>query len=139
MVYAWRVGTDGVSEGRLCYRAERNEACTGGSAGGDEITNPGTDRAVGEKPGYQSNLETAWDAGLRWAYDRLRQEVIPPKQRYLISTYSSMPYLEPSRPRPDSFTPPKGATSVEMMPVLMPTMPYSRVSATRQTRAMSRP
>ncbi len=31
-----------------------------------------------------------------------------------------MPYFEPSRPRPDSFTPPKGATSVEMSPALMP-------------------
>ena len=37
---------------------------------------------------------------------------------------------------PDSFMPPNGATSVEMMPVLMPTMPYSRPSATRQTRPM---
>src|SRR4026207_1532288 len=34
-----------------------------------------------------------------------------------------MPYFEPSRPIPDSLTPPNGATSVEMMPVLMPTMP----------------
>ena len=45
-----------------------------------------------------------------------------------------MPYFDPSRPMPDSFTPPNGATSVEMMPVLMPTMPYSSASATRQTR-----
>ena len=37
-----------------------------------------------------------------------------------------MPYLEPSRPMPDSLTPPNGATSVEMMPVLIPTMPYSK-------------
>ena len=29
-----------------------------------------------------------------------------------------MPYFEPSRPRPDSLTPPNGATSVEMMPVV---------------------
>ena len=36
-----------------------------------------------------------------------------------------MPYFEPSRPMPDSFTPPNGATSVEMMPTLMPTMPDS--------------
>jgi hypothetical protein len=33
-----------------------------------------------------------------------------------------------------SFMPPKGAISVEMMPALMPTMPYSSVSATRQMR-----
>ena len=45
-----------------------------------------------------------------------------------------MPYLEPSRPRPEDFMPPKGATSVEMIPVLMPTMPYSSASPTRHTR-----
>src|SRR5262249_14895326 len=64
---------------------------------------------------------------------------LPPKQRYLISEDSSIPHLSPSRPRPDSCTPPNGATSVEMMPVLMPTMPYSRASATRQTRDRSFP
>src|ERR1051325_8398291 len=62
----------------------------------------------------------------------------PPMARYLISRKSSMPYLEPSRPMPDSFMPPKGATSVEMSPSLMPTMPYSSASATRQTRPRSR-
>jgi hypothetical protein len=31
-----------------------------------------------------------------------------------------------------------GTISVEMMPSLMPTMPYSRASATRQMRPMSR-
>jgi hypothetical protein len=36
---------------------------------------------------------------------------MPPKHMYLISRNSSIPYLDPSRPRPDSFTPPKGATS----------------------------
>ena len=29
-----------------------------------------------------------------------------------------MPYFEPSRPMPHSFMPPKGAISVEMMPVV---------------------
>src|SRR5581483_10202774 len=62
----------------------------------------------------------------------------PPSARYLISRKSSMPYLEPSRPMPDSFMPPNGATSVEMMPSLIPRMPYSRASATRMMRAMSR-
>ena len=57
---------------------------------------------------------------------------------YLISTNSSAPWREPSRPRPDSFTPPNGASSVEMAPELMPTMPYSSASATRQTRPRSR-
>ena len=37
-------------------------------------------------------------------------------QRYLISSHSSIPYFEPSRPMPDSLTPPNGATSVEMKP-----------------------
>src|SRR5689334_4057461 len=63
---------------------------------------------------------------------------IPPMQRYFTSRNSSMPYLEPSRPMPDSFMPPNGATSVEMMPTLMPMMPASMPSATRQTRPMSR-
>ena len=58
-----------------------------------------------------------------------REVQIPPMHRYLISRKSSMPYFEPSRPMPDSFMPPNGATSVEMMPVLMPTMPSSSCSA----------
>ncbi len=49
-----------------------------------------------------------------------------------------MPYLEPSRPRPEDFTPPKGATSVEIIPVLTPTIPDSNASATRNTRPRSR-
>ena len=45
-----------------------------------------------------------------------------------------MPYFEPSRPTPDCLTPPNGATSFEMIPVLTPTMPYSSDSAIRNTR-----
>ncbi len=63
---------------------------------------------------------------------------MPPKHTYLISRNSSIPYFEPSRPIPDSLTPPKGATSVEMMPVLTPTIPLSSASATRHTRPRSR-
>jgi hypothetical protein len=37
-----------------------------------------------------------------------------------------------TRPRPDCFTPPNGATSVDTVPVLMPTIPLSMASATRQ-------
>jgi len=37
-------------------------------------------------------------------------------------------------PMPLSFMPPNGAISVEVMPSLMPTIPYSRASATRQIR-----
>lgn len=35
---------------------------------------------------------------------------------------------------PDCFMPPKGAASEDIRPVLMPIMPYSNASATRQTR-----
>ena len=74
--------------------------------------------------------------GARWLQPSAQ---IPPRHRYLTSRNSSRPYFEPSRPRPDSLTPPNGATSVEISPVLMPTMPYSSASATRQMRPMSRP
>src|SRR5690606_39733702 len=63
---------------------------------------------------------------------------IPPRHRYFISRYSSIPYFEPSRPSPEDFMPPKGATSVEIRPVLIPTMPYSSASATRTTRLRPR-
>src|SRR5262249_23520271 len=61
-----------------------------------------------------------------------------PMSRYLISRYSTIPYFDPSRPIPDCFTPPNGATSVEMIPSLIPTIPYSSPSATRQIRPISR-
>ena len=32
-----------------------------------------------------------------------------------------MPYLDPSRPSPDSLIPPKGASAFEVKPVLTPT------------------
>ena len=60
------------------------------------------------------------------------------RQTYFGSRNSSMPRCEPSRPRPDCLTPPKGASSVEMMPVLTPTIPYSSPSDTRVTRPRSR-
>ena len=63
---------------------------------------------------------------------------MPPMQRYLTSSHSSSPYFEPSRPMPDSLTPPNGDTSFEMKPVLMPTIPVSSPSETRQMRPMSR-
>ena len=47
----------------------------------------------------------------------------PPTATYFSSSHSSSPYFDPSRPMPDSFMPPNGATSVETNPVLMPTMP----------------
>src|ERR1700722_3724906 len=62
----------------------------------------------------------------------------PPISMYLSSTNSSTPWREPPRPMPDSFTPPNGASSLEIAPLLMPTMPYSSASATRHTRPRSR-
>jgi hypothetical protein len=67
------------------------------------------------------------------------RDYIPPRHKYFSSRYSSIPYFEPSRPIPDSFTPPNGAVSVEIIPVFTPTIPYSRASATRHTRVISRP
>jgi hypothetical protein len=49
-----------------------------------------------------------------------------------------MPYFEPSRPMPLSFMPQNGAIAVEMIPSLLPTMPYSSASATRQMQPLSR-
>ncbi len=43
----------------------------------------------------------------------------------------------PSRPSPDCLTPPKGAASIETVPVLSPTIPNSSASPTRQARRMS--
>src|SRR5689334_5824264 len=63
---------------------------------------------------------------------------MPPSSMYFTSRYSSSPYFEPSRPRPDCLTPPNGATSVEMMPTFAPTMPASMRSATRKMRPTSR-
>lgn len=59
------------------------------------------------------------------------------KHIYLSSKYSSIPYFEPSRPKPDCLMPPKGANSVEIEPLLTPTMPYSKASLTRHCRAVS--
>lgn len=56
---------------------------------------------------------------------------------YLASRNSSMPWWPPSRPRPDSFTPPKGAAGSETTPRLRPIMPASRRSETRSPRARS--
>lgn len=54
-----------------------------------------------------------------------------------LTRYSSTPYLEPSLPKPDSFTPPNGAAGSEIRPVLTPTIPTSRASATLYTRCRS--
>ena len=58
----------------------------------------------------------------------------PPTQTYFSSVNSSRPWWEPSRPSPDSFTPPNGASSVEIKPSFTPTMPYSNCSMVRQMR-----
>jgi hypothetical protein len=67
-----------------------------------------------------------------------RDYCTPPTAMYFSSRKSSMPYLLPSRPRPDCLTPPKGATSVEMIPTFTPTIPASSASAARKIRPTSR-
>src|SRR5712691_7329088 len=62
----------------------------------------------------------------------------PPIATYFTFKYSSSPWRAPSRPIPDSFTPPNGATSVEMTPSFTPTIPHSSAAATRHTRPTSR-
>ena len=54
---------------------------------------------------------------------------------YFVSRYSSMPSLPPSRPKPDSLTPPNGAAGSEITPRLTPTMPDWMPSATRSARS----
>jgi len=65
-----------------------------------------------------------------------RAQLMLPMQIYLSSRNSSTPYFDPSLPRPDCFTPPNGATSVEIIPSFTPTKPYSRDSETRHERGM---
>lgn len=65
---------------------------------------------------------------------RVRGSQLVCQHRYLISTNSSMPCREPSRPSPLCLTPPKGAASLEIAPQLIPTMPVSSRSATRHRR-----
>ena len=63
--------------------------------------------------------------------------VMLPRQTYLISRYSSMPYLEPSLPMPDCLKPPNGIASDDTIPSLTPIIPTSNSSATRQICPMS--
>src|SRR6185369_4388865 len=53
-----------------------------------------------------------------------------PCSRNLVWRYSSRPYFDPSRPYPEAFTPPKGATSEESAKSLIPTRPASRLAPT---------
>jgi hypothetical protein len=111
----------------------------------DVIATPGRPALAGRSGGEA--IEAGLDAVAVSSYRSMppmqrhftsRNSSMPPMQRYLTSRNSSMLHFEPSRPMPLSFMPPNGAISVEMMPSLMPTMPYSRASATRQMRPMSR-
>lgn len=87
--------------------------------------------------GYFPNMirYTYKKISLEWARLILKEQVNTYDEisthRYFISRYSSIPNLEPSRPNPDCLTPPNGATSLEMAPVLIPTIPYSKASPTR--------
>ena len=40
----------------------------------------------------------------------------PARPTYFVSRYSSMPSSPPSRPKPEAFTPPKGAAGFDTMP-----------------------
>ncbi len=64
-------------------------------------------------------------ANIMAVFARRRKPFLPqtPQDTYLISVYSCMTYLPPSRPKPDCFTPPKGACAAEGAPSLAPTMP----------------
>ena len=53
---------------------------------------------------------------------------------YFVCKNSWMPSKPPSRPRPDCFTPPKGAAGSEITPLLMATIPDSIASAVRRAR-----
>jgi hypothetical protein len=53
------------------------------------------------------------------------------------STNSSIPVVPPSRPSPDSFTPPKGAAGLDTVPEFTPTTPTSNRSDTRRVRSGS--
>ena len=102
------------------------------------------------------------NAGIpRWRWTALTAEILPARadakvldtptersllrsprpRRYLVSAmyfmsrYSSMPSEPPSRPNPDSLTPPNGAAGSEITPRLMPTMPAWMPSATRSARS----
>ena len=59
-----------------------------------------------------------------------KKNYIPAILIYFISKKSSKPYLEPSLPNPDSLIPPNGVSALDMIPVFIPTIPYSRASAT---------
>src|SRR5699024_312273 len=87
-------------------------------------------RAVGGSAGSSSGWICATDRprNRRGAQDR-------GVAMYLISRNSSIPTLPPSRPRPDIFTPPKGAPGFETRPVLSPTMPASSLSAKPSARS----
>src|SRR5712672_3254065 len=56
---------------------------------------------------------------------------------YLVSKYASSPSWPNSRPRPDSFMPPKGHCGVAGTGSLMPMMPASRPSAIFQAAERS--
>src|SRR6266851_811751 len=120
---------------RATYRTAAKAVASAESATTLEALEPSQLHAQDSE--LQASIGSSPEAAARRAsYGHERQ--IPPMQIYFTSTYSSMPYFDPSRPMPDCLTPPKGATSVVISPVFTPTMPYSRASATRQIRPMSR-
>lgn len=64
-------------------------------------------------------------------------QVCQPTRTYLSSRYSLIPSCDPSRPIPDSLTPPNGAEGSEATPTLTATMPDSILPTTSRTWSMS--
>ena len=94
--------------------------------------------SLDEKTAGQPCFTTKSPAGRRTSMCAIKNAQDTSTQRYFISRYSSIPKRDPSRPKPDCFTPPNGATSLEIRPVLIPTMPYSSASGTFHWRTASR-
>src|SRR5690606_12316790 len=59
-------------------------------------------------------------------------------QRYFSSVKASIPWRDPSRPRPDCFQPPKGTGPPVILTRLTATMPKSGARDSRSARAPSR-
>ncbi|KAE9543270.1 hypothetical protein AGLY_003181 [Aphis glycines] len=84
-------------------------------------------------PPTKKNLNLNEQITDRFKSDNTKVQNEFPKQIYFISVYSSIPWREPSLPRPDSLTPPNAASVADIIPSLTPTIPTSKAFATLQT------
>ena len=137
------VGDQVAPGGARARRAPRSPR--GGRPGSASPTSlghePPDDVARGSAPGWRGPPPRR-AAGTRGTLPTCSVYSAPPRSP-VDPSHRQVLHLEPlvdavaSIPRgrcPDSLTPPNGATSVETKPVLMPTMPYSSASDTRQMR-----